>query len=157
MKAHGISWIAAALGAAMIVACQKPASEPEPVAPSDSGDRRARLARLLNPGSVAFIGGDAAARAISQCRTLGFEGAMWPVHPTRDEVGGLPAFASVADLPATPDVAFVGVNRHESVRQVAALAEAGTGTAVCYASGFAEIGTEGRFLQADLISAAGSM
>ena len=115
------------------------------------------LARLLKPRSVAFVGGDAAERAIVQCRALGFEGSMWAVNPTRDEIGGLPAFPTVADLPAAPDVAFVGVNRHDTIRQVASLAEAGTGAAVCYASGFAEVGPEGESLQVELMSAAGPM
>jgi acyl-CoA synthetase (NDP forming) len=116
-----------------------------------------RLERLLNPRSVAFIGGDAAANAISQCQALGFEGDMWPVNPSRPVMCGLATVPSIADLPGPPDAAFVGINRHDAIAEVAALASIGTGVAVCYASGFAETGAEGAVLQDQLVTAAGGM
>ena len=44
-----------------------------------------RLARLLAPESIAVVGGRPAELAIQQCMALGFEGEIWPVHPTRSE------------------------------------------------------------------------
>ena len=87
---------------------------------------------------------------------MGFAGALWPVHPGRATVAGRPAFRSVAELPAPPDAAFVGVNRHATVEVVAALSRAGAGGAVCYASGFLEAG-DGGTLQRALVEAAGEM
>ena len=115
------------------------------------------LNRLLAPRSLAFVGGRPAEVAISQCRALGFEGDLWPVHPTRDEVCGPPAFPSVDDLPGVPDAVLVAVNRTATIDVVARLSAMGAGAAVCYASGFAEVGEEGAALQNDLVAAAGDL
>lgn len=115
------------------------------------------LARLLDPSSVAFVGGERAAFAIEQSRLLGFEGEIWAVNPTRSELAGVSTFASVADLPGVPDAAFVAVDRVMSIEVVAALQQMGTGGAVCYAAGFAESGPEGGALQASLLQAAADM
>ena len=103
-----------------------------------------------------MIGGREAARVAEQCERMGFAGALWPVHATRDTVAGRPAFRTVADLPGVPDAAFVGVNRHATVDVVAALSRAGAGGAVCYASGFLEAG-DGGALQRALVEAAAGM
>ena len=115
-----------------------------------------RLDRLLRPRSLAFIGGSAAELAIDACCSLGFSGDMWAVNPRR-ELRGLPTFASVDELPAGADAAFVGVDRHASVEVVRQLAATGTGAAVCHASGFAEIGEAGAALQAELVAASAGM
>lgn len=113
------------------------------------------LSRTLSPASIAVIGGSPAVRVIEQCRKLGFTGDIWPVHPTRTEMLGVPCFTSVENLPGSPDVAFIGVNRHLTLSAVTSLALRGAGGAVCYASGFAESG-EGE-LQAALVDAASDM
>ena len=115
-----------------------------------------RLDRLLRPRSLAFVGGAAAELAIDACRSFGYAGDMWAVNPRR-ELRGLPTLASVSELPAGPDAAFVGVGRHAAVEVVRALAAAGTGAAVCHASGFAETGKAGAALQAELVDAAAGM
>lgn len=115
------------------------------------------LCRLLHPRSIAVFGGWQAAGVIRRCREMGFAGPIWPVHPSRAEVEGLPAYRSVADLPEAPDAAFVAVNRALTVEIVRELAACGAGGAVCYASGFKETGGEGAGLQAALIAAAGEM
>jgi acetate---CoA ligase (ADP-forming) len=94
---------------------------------------------------------------ISQCRRAGFAGPLWPIHPGRDELDGVPTCRSVADLPEPPDAAFIAVNRHATVEVVRALAARGSGGAVCYASGFAEIGVSGERLQSELLAAAADM
>ena len=116
----------------------------------------ARFARLLRPRSIAVIGGLAAARVAEQCDRMGFDGALWPVHPKQDRIAGRPVFRSVTDLPEAPDAAFVGVNRHATVEAVSALARGGAGGAICYASGFSET-DGGEPLQHALVEAAGEM
>ena len=76
------------------------------------------LERLLRPQSIVAIGGLQARRVVEQCRLMGFAGDIWPVHPTKKEVEGLPAYASVAELPGSPDAAFIGVNRHLTIKIV---------------------------------------
>jgi acetate---CoA ligase (ADP-forming) len=123
--------------------------------------RVSSLARLVRPRSIAVIGGGFwCANVIEQCRNVGFSGPVWPVHPTRDTVGGLPAVRSIEDLPEAPDAAFIGVNRTVTVEAVRLLAERGAGGAVCFASGFRESVREtgdGDVLEAALVAAAGRM
>ena len=115
-----------------------------------------RLDRLLRPQSLVFIGGQAAELAIGASRSLGFSGQMWAVNPRRP-LGGVPTFDSVDALPGIADAAFVGVRRDAAVEVVRALAAAGTGAAVCHASGFAESGETGAARQRDLVEAAAGM
>jgi acetyl-CoA synthetase len=115
------------------------------------------LQRLLSPRHVAVLGGRAALEVVRQCRRLGYAGDIWPVHPSRTDMEGWPCFASVADLPCAPDAAFVAVPNVATVDVVRQLAARGAGGAICYASGFAEVGAGGMALQAELVRAAGAM
>lgn len=119
------------------------------------------MRRLFRPRSIAAIGsGGWCSNIISACQRIGFEGPIWPVNPNRAEIGGLPAFARLADLPGVPDAAFVGVNRDAAVPVMAELAAMGVGGAVCFAAGFREAAAEladGAAMQAQLVAAAGGM
>ncbi len=114
-----------------------------------------RLDRLLRPRHIAVLGAGWALNVIEQCRKMGFKGPVWPVHPTKAEIGGLKAYASLADLPEAPDATFIGVNRFATVDVVAELATMGAGGAICFASGWTEVGEAG--LQDRLVAAAGDM
>ena len=113
------------------------------------------LSRLLRPQSIAVLGSGWAANVIEQCRKMGFDGSVWPVHPSRAETGGHTCFRALADLPAPPDAVFLGINRHLTVDLVAQLSAMGAGGAICFASGWREAGEAG--LQDDLVAAAGEM
>ena len=113
------------------------------------------LSRLLNPRSIAVIGGSPAARVVEQCQKLGYTGKIWPVHPTKKEMHGVACFPSLADLPGVPDAAFVAVNRHLTLDAISQLSAMGAGGAVCYASGFAESGDVE--LQDELVRRAGEL
>ncbi|MDX8483309.1 acetate--CoA ligase family protein [Mesorhizobium sp. VK24D] len=119
-----------------------------------------RLERFLRPKSIAVFGGQQAAAVVTQSIKMGFAGDIWPVHPSKVEVGGRPAYRTVTDLPGAPDAAFIGVNRNLTVEVVKGLAERGAGGAVCFAAGFSEIGAyeqDGKRLQVELVVAAGEM
>ncbi|MCC0044342.1 MAG: acetate--CoA ligase family protein, partial [Brucellaceae bacterium] len=124
-------------------------------------DRLSGIDRLLKPRSIAVIGGGVwCANVIEQCRKIGFEGYIWPVHPSRETVAGLPAFREIAQLPHAPDAAFVGINRDGTIEAMRALSAMGAGGAVCFASGFREAQAErqdGQAKQAELLEAAGDM
>lgn len=118
------------------------------------------LSRLLRPKSIALLGGGWASNVIAQLQKSGFSGAIWPVHPSRTEIGGISCLPSLDDLPAAPDACFIGVNREATVDVIARLATIGAGGATCFASGFLESeseGTNGGQLQAKLVEAAGAM
>ena len=118
------------------------------------------LSRLFRPDNIAVIGGGAwCLSVIEQAQKIGFKGAIWAVHPTRD-LPGVQTFRSVDDLPEPPDAAFVGINRHATINVVSSLSEMGAGGVVCFASGFSESKAEdsdGPKLQDALLKAAGAM
>ena len=120
-----------------------------------------RLDRLLRPKSIAVIGGGFfTPNVIKQCLKMGFAGDIWPVHHEKDEVAGVRAFRSIADLPAAPDATFIGVNRNLTIDMLKALRERGAGGAICFAAGFRETAhydPDGSRLQDAMIEAAGDM
>lgn len=115
------------------------------------------LIRLLQPKSIAFIGGDSAAEAARQCRSIGYDGALWAVNPKRRELDGIPCVASVEELPSAPDASFVAAPPRASLQIIRQLALRGAPGAVCFAAGFAEIGNEGALLQQELREVSGDM
>lgn len=114
-----------------------------------------RLDRLLRPRHIAVFGSGWAENVVDQCRRMGFAGQVWPIHPSRDTIGGLTTFRSLADLPEPPDATFIGVNRHATIGIVDELSTMGAGGAICFASGWSESGDGD--LQAQLVAAAGEM
>lgn len=129
--------------------------------PGSLADMHADLAlgRLLNPRSVAVIGASDDAlriggRPIAYMRSQGFSGRLMPVNPNRTQIQGLPAFASVAALPETPDVAIVAVAAHLAPQVVADLGARGTPAAIVFSAGFAEMGEDGERLQRRMVEAA---
>ena len=83
--------------------------------PATIMNKIAALQRLLNPASIAVVGGEAAAEVIRQCRRIGYSGTLLPVNPRRSEMEGLPCYASVADLPTAPDAAFIAIPPRASI------------------------------------------
>ncbi|MEP1441503.1 MAG: acetate--CoA ligase family protein [Hyphomicrobiales bacterium] len=113
------------------------------------------LERLINPQSIAVIGGGAWCEAVlRQCLDGGFEGPIYSVHPKRAEIMGIEAYTSIDELPSPPDASFIGVNRFATVEVVRALSKSGAGGAVCFASGFQE-SEDGEALNEQLLEAAG--
>lgn len=70
---------------------------------------------LLFPRSLAVVG--ASPRNVEAVETVVRSGVRaWGVNPNRDEVAGLRCFPTFADLPETPETAFLLVN-HERIEQ----------------------------------------
>jgi len=119
--------------------------------------RRRNLKRLLSPRHIVFLGGERAGAAIRACREAGYAGTIMAVHPKRSEIEGVACVPRVADLPVAPDAAFLGIPADATIEVVGDLARIGAGGAVCYASGFAEMGESGRRRNEALLAAAGDL
>jgi len=119
------------------------------------------LFRLLNPKSLAVIGGGAWGDAVlTQAKKFGYTGTLYAVHPVKPEVAGVKAYPSVMHLPDIPDACFVGINREATIGAVERMRKLGAGGGVCFASGYAEASGEdasGTDAQARLLRAAGDM
>ena len=114
-----------------------------------------RLQRLLNPRSIAFVGGAECAVAIERTRALGYTGTIHAINPRRPQLAGIATIASVGELREAPDAAFIALPRAATIPVVRELRALGCGGAVIYAAGFAETG-EGD-LQSALLAAADGM
>ena len=117
------------------------------------------LKRLLQPKSVALLGGLWAENVYTQLEKSLFDGEIWPVHPTKKKLGQHKCYENLEALPYPPDATFIGVNRHKTIEIVRKLDSMGAGGAVCFASGFSETKIErdnngGNELQEELIAAA---
>ncbi len=116
----------------------------------------AAVRRVLRPSSVAVVG--ASARPDSVGGTIlrnliaaKFTGAIHAVNPRGGEIEGLPALASVADVPGELDLAVIATPA-ESVLGIARdCAAKGVHALVVVSAGFAETGPEGAARQHELL------
>ena len=113
------------------------------------------LQPLLVPESVAVLGASndparIGGRPLRYMLAAGYRGALYPVNPNRDQVQGLKAYPSIADTPTPADCAIVALPANLVVQAVRDCAARGVRSAVIFSSGFAESGSEGAALQAEL-------
>jgi acyl-CoA synthetase (NDP forming) len=109
------------------------------------------------PKTVAVVGASTKGAAlpnvfIRRIREFGFEGAIYPIHPTAAQIDGLPAYRSLAETPEPVDYAYIAI----AAAQVPPLLAAGRGRvrfAQVISSGFGEV-DEGKELQEELVAAA---
>ncbi len=101
------------------------------------------LDALLRPNSVALIGASRDPKALGGrplgfMARYGFSGRMYPVNGTGGEVQGMPAYASVRDLPEPVDLALLMVRAALVPSVLLECAAAGVRVAVILSSGFGE-------------------
>ena len=124
-----------------------------------SDARFAGLTPLFAPRSVAVLGASSdptriSGRPLAYMKAQGYQGALYPINPNRDEVQGLKAYPSVAALPDTPDVAIVAVAAEIAENSITELAERGVKAAVMFTAGFAEMNEAGEAAQNRMVAVA---
>ena len=106
------------------------------------------LDKLLNPRSIAVLGASErpamGRRLIEALESLGYDGALYPVHPRHATVLGRTCYPRLEDLPEAPDVVAVCTDPEHLPGQLRSAAARGIKAAVVYAGGFAEQGDAGR-------------
>ena len=117
------------------------------------------LQQILHPRSVAWAGASNNFQKMGTIQLLnlikgGFEGAVYPIHPTEKSVLGLDAYKSALDLPEAPDLAVLVVPTSVVVPLMEDLGRRGVRRAVITTAGFKEMGEEGRQLEERLVSVA---
>jgi acyl-CoA synthetase (NDP forming)/RimJ/RimL family protein N-acetyltransferase len=121
----------------------------------------ASIQRFFNARSVAVIGAsrrqDTIGQTLVRNLVLGdFQGRAYVVNPYAESVAGMPAYASVADIPDSVDIAVVAVPADAVQDVVLDCAAKGVHGMVVISSGFAETGEEGRRRQRRLVGLARS-
>ena len=119
----------------------------------------ADIQRLIAPRSIVLIGASAWTDAVAAGnRAVGYTGALWRVHPTRASTADTTYYRAVADLPGSPDAAFIAVPNHEAPGVAEALRARGAGGFVCFTAGFSETGSaQGAELTRALVERSGTL
>jgi acetate---CoA ligase (ADP-forming) len=117
-----------------------------------------RLRKFFAPRSLAVVGAsDTSGWAqfiLASSAAAGFAGPLIPVHPRHQTVFGRPAVRSLRDLAEPVDLTFVMVPTHAVPDVIDDAAAAGIRHAVVLASGYREVGAEGRDRQEALVQQA---
>ena len=116
----------------------------------------ASVQRFLGASSVAVIGAsrrpESVGRALVRNLVRGdFQGRLYAVNPAAEPVSGIPAYASVTDVPDPVDIAVVAVPAAAVPDVLLDCAAKGVHGVVVISSGFAETGQEGRALQRQVL------
>jgi acetyltransferase len=104
------------------------------------------LDKLMNPKSVAFFGANGnlvqniASQQLINLFENNYKGKIYPIHPKLDTVFGSKAYKSVLDVPETPDVAMVVVNKKLVPQIFEELHQKGCHNVILVTAGFREAG-----------------
>ena len=98
------------------------------------------LRQLFAPKSVALVGatersGSVGVTVLRNLQESGFKGAVYPVNPKYDSIGGMRAWPNVSSLPSAPDLAIICTPPHTVPGIVKALGELGTRAAIVMSAG----------------------
>ena len=114
--------------------------------------RRSGIQYFFEPCSIAIVGASAnfaklSGRPIAALLKKGYAGAIYPINPRYPEIGGLPCYPSITDVPGEIDLAIVAVPAEVTLDALKQCAAKGVKAAVVFTSGFAEVGAQGKALQ----------
>ena len=128
---------------------------------NDAVLKKGDLDVLFRPRSVAVMGASSdekkiGGRPIFYLKHYNYAGDIYPINPNYDEVQGLKAYKSLADVPGDVDLALIALPSAMVEDAVTACAKKGVKAAVIFSSGFAETGSEGEVAQARLLEIGGA-
>ena len=117
------------------------------------------LDKLFYPDSVAVIG---ASKNTSKAGNVwlnnfiryGFQGKIYPINPSEEEILGLKVYKSVMDVPDKVDQALFTVPAPVVVKAMEDCGRKGVKVGVVHSTGFAEAGEEGKLMQQRLVEIA---
>lgn len=116
-----------------------------------------RLEPLLRPRSIAFIGaspdaGRIGGMPLDLLKHFEYQGKVFPVNPKYQEVFGNRCYPEIEAVPEAADLAVLAIAAAEVTPMLRRCHAIGIPSAIVYASGFAEAGSRGTELQAELES-----
>ncbi|HEV7803610.1 MAG TPA: acetate--CoA ligase family protein, partial [Burkholderiales bacterium] len=116
---------------------------------------RTDLERFFSPRSIAIIGASQdfitiSGQPLKHLQSHGYKGKLYPVNPRYQEVGGEKCYASLAELPETPDLVLILVNASRVTDMLRQCGAKGVPYVIIFSSGFSEVGGGGVSLQQEL-------
>lgn len=117
--------------------------------------RRSGIDRLLRPDTVAVVGASSepfslGANVMENFETFGYAGDLYPVSRRFEAINGIPCRKAISELPDGVDLAALVVPAAAVRQAIEDCAAKGIGSAVIFASGFAELGEKGLTEQAEI-------
>lgn len=117
------------------------------------------LHEILSPDSIAVVGASADPTKRGHTAILGlveggYEGKIYPINPKLDDVLGVPAVASLDDIPGPVDLALICTPAMTLPGILADCGRLGVKGAIILAAGFRETGEHGEQLEARLLEVA---
>ncbi len=114
------------------------------------------LEAIFAPQAIAVVGASPdeqklGHRVLKNIVDNGYEGTIYPIHPTADAVLDLKAYPSVRDLPTTPDLAVLVVPTKAVLPVTEECGQKGVQGLIVITAGFKEVGHEGRKLEDQLL------
>jgi acetyltransferase len=115
------------------------------------------LEAIFAPRSIAVVGASPDPRKLGHTvlRNIvqnNFPGAIYPIHPTADEVLGHTVYPSVPAIPETPDLAVLIVPPQAVLGVAEECGQKGVKALIVITAGFREVGVEGRKLEDALLA-----
>ncbi|SFJ73639.1 Acyl-CoA synthetase (NDP forming) [Bosea sp. OK403] len=98
---------------------------------------------MVQPRSVAVVGASAKRITqgnvvISNLKSWGYKGAILPIHPQADQIDGLPAFNSAADIRGDTDLAIVAIPAAQVSGVLRDLEASSVRSAIVFSNGFSD-------------------
>ena len=124
-----------------------------------SESERSALSLFFEPQSVAVVGSLREGYfggyvVIKTLLNAGFEGRIYPVNPSYQEVLGLKAYPSIKEIPEKIDLVLIMINRRFVPNVLRECAGKGIKAVIVVADGFAERDEEGAKLQNEIVEIA---
>lgn len=110
------------------------------------------MQKFFNPESVVMIGaprntGPGTYNGIETMLRYGYSGRLYPINPKADDICGLKAYPTVADVPEVADLALISVGRDHVIRALEQCIQAGIRHVIIISQGFSDADQHGRELQ----------
>jgi acyl-CoA synthetase (NDP forming) len=117
------------------------------------------ISQMFHPRAIAFVGASAAFSKwgyvlFTNVAAGNYKGNVYLVNSKGGEIAGRPVFKSVADIPASVDLAVVSVPAANVLELMPQFKEKGIRNVLLVTSGFSETGEEGRRLEQKLVEVA---
>jgi len=126
---------------------------------NETSDLIAKLKLIFEPRSIAFLGATSnpmkwGFRIFANIVNGGFQGRLYPINPTKQEVLGRKVYKTVGEIPEIPDLAVIVIPPPGVPAVLRECADKGIKAVVIITAGFAEVDRQGEKLQQEMVDIA---
>ena len=126
---------------------------------NEVSDLIAKLKLIFEPSSIAFLGAtDNQAkwgyRIFANIVFGGYQGRLYPINPSKDEILGKKVYRTVGELPEVPDLAVIVIPPPGVPKVLQECADKGIKSVIVITAGFAEVDKAGENLQGEMVAIA---